>query len=424
MKMLMTAVFLAGGIGVTLAQDVKISGEIRPRTEYGQGVKTLYVDGQDFGLFTGQRTRLNVEYKNDHYKAKLVLQNVHVWGSQSQLTMNAGPAAIHEVWVEWKLNEKFDLKLGRMEFAYDDQRVLGSAGWAQQARSQDVALLKFKKNLHLGAAWNQDAMSYNNNFFTTPRNYKTMQYLWYHLGEKGDKFNMSLLALNNGVQTMETDTAGVMTSHSIEFSQTIGTRLAFKASDKLSLMSNLYYQTGMDGSGREINAYLANLDVKFKVSEKLTMIGGYELLSGNDRVNGQTNENTAFNPFYGTNHKFNGLMDYFYVGNHGGNVGLQDIYLTAKMKAGEKGKMILSVHNFSAAAAINATADSNLGNEVDLVYKRKMKENVGLACGYSIMLASDSMELIKGGDASAFNNWAWVMVTFKPTFFKGTLTSN
>ncbi len=33
----------------------------------------------------------------------------------------------------------------------------------------------------------------------------------------------------------------------------------------------------------------------------------------------------AFTPLYGTNHKFNGWMDYFYVGNHGSSIGLQDI---------------------------------------------------------------------------------------------------
>ena len=35
-------------------------------------------------------------------------------------------------------------------------------------------------------------------------------------------------------------------------------------------------------------------------------------------------ENNSFTPFYGTNHKFNGHMDYFYVGNHIGNVGLRE----------------------------------------------------------------------------------------------------
>lgn len=413
MKRLITAALLAGSMGVTLAQDIKISGEIRPRTEFGQGVKTLYVDGQDFGLFTGQRTRLNSEFKNEDYKAKLVLQNVHVWGSQPQLIMNAGPLSVHEAWVDWKLNNAFDLKLGRMELAYDDHRILGSVGWAQQARSHDVALLKFKKNLHVGAAWNADGMSYNDDYFDTPRNYKTMQYLWYHLGEKSSKFNMSLLALNNGVQSAADST--------IDFSQTVGGRFVFKASEKLSLMSNLYYQLGEDGNGNDLNAHLLNLDLKFKATEKLALVVGGEIISGNDMVNGTAGESTAFNPFYGTNHKFNGLMDYFYVGNHGGNVGLQDFYLTAILKAGEKGKLIASVHNFSSAADINdgngAAADAGLGNEIDIVYKRKMNGNVGLACGYSHMLATESMGLIKGGDSEATNHWAWVMVTFKPTFF-------
>ena len=57
--------------------------------------------------------------------------------------------------------------------------------------------------------------------------------------------------------------------------------------------------------------------------------------SRND-YNGDASENKAFTPFYGTNHKFNGFMDYFHVGNHANSVGLIDIYTKVKTKLGER----------------------------------------------------------------------------------------
>ena len=39
------------------------------------------------------------------------------------------------------------------------------------------------------------------------------------------------------------------------------------------------------------------------------------------------------------------------------------------------------------------------------------------------MLATESMEAIKGGDSSEHNSWAWVMVTFKPNLFNHKFTA-
>jgi hypothetical protein len=33
------------------------------------------------------------------------------------------------------------------------------------------------------------------------------------------------------------------------------------------------------------------------------------------------------------------------------------------------------------------------------------------------MFATETMEILKGGSRDEINNWAWAMVTFKPTFF-------
>jgi hypothetical protein len=42
-------------------------------------------------------------------------------------------------------------------------------------------------------------------------------------------------------------------------------------------------------------------------------------------MNDTSSDVKSFNSLYGTNHKFNGWVDYFYVGNHAESIGLVDI---------------------------------------------------------------------------------------------------
>jgi hypothetical protein len=41
-----------------------------------------------------------------------------------------------------------------------------------------------------------------------------------------------------------------------------------------------------------------------------------------------------------------------------------------------------------------------------------------LSAGWSTILASESMELLKGGDRKSGNHWAYIMLSVTPTFIK------
>ena len=122
---------------------------------------------------------------------------------------------------------------------------------------------------------------------------------------------------------------------------------------------------------------------------------------------------------FGTNHKFNGFMDYFYVGNHANSVGLTDINMTlgySKNKFSAK----LMPHLFSAAADVfdgTTKMNASLGTEIDFTIGYKVAKDINLNAGYSKMFATETLELLKGGDKDKNNSWAWVMITFKPSLF-------
>ncbi len=408
-----------------IGQELGISGEIRPRLEARHGFKTLASPDDEAAVFVSQRTRLNLNYFTDKFKVKFALQNVRVWGDVSTLaTSDKNGIAFHEAFAEYYFNSKFSMKLGRQEISYDDQRIFGSVGWAQQARSHDAFLLKFKTGengkLDVGFALNaNDESLFKENYEVNQ--YKSLQYAWYHTKFDND-LGMSLLFLNNGLPYDETQNIDD-TDQKTAYSQTLGGRLTY-TKNRINLNAAGYFQSGSTPTVSkndkvDLSAYYFTLNAKFKIIEEFNVGLGIEYLSGNDQGSSNS-ENNAFNPFYGTNHKFNGLMDYFYVGNHIDNVGLIDIYVPLTYSK-DKFTTTLSTHFFSAEGDIlnsnNTKADSYLGTELDFTAAYKLIKSVTLNLGYSHMFATESMELLKGGSKNETNNWAWVMITFKPNFF-------
>lgn len=395
------------------AQTFEISAELRPRFEYRHGFQTLMIDNLKASSFISQRTRINFDYKSDIIKVAVNLQNVRIWGDVAGLnSSDNNGVAIQQAWAELLFTPQFSVKLGRQEISYDDERIFGSVGWAQQARSHDalVAILK-PNNQHrfeMGLALNNEVETL---FKTTYQlnNYKNFQYLWYHTAL--NDVNLSVLLLNKGA-AFEGDS-----KQELSYNQTFGTHATY-SKNKLKADASAYYQTGKIAKA-PLNAYNFAANIYYKFSNTTTIGFGSEYLSGTDMTNTDT-KLKSFTPWFGTNHKFNGLMDYFFVGNHTNSVGLLDINASiAYTKNRFSAK--LSPHMFSSAATIvNQNAeemDKTLGTELDVVLNYKWKNAVDFQAGYSQMFATKTMEVLKTGN-KANNNWAWLMITIKPSLFK------
>ncbi len=395
------------GISSQLNAQFSLSGELRPRTEISHGYGTLSEKDQEVSTFTAQRTRLNFLFKTESIHTKLVLQDVRTWGSQSQLVTNEDYAtSIHEAWAEVFFSSEFSLKTGRQELVYDDQRILGSVGWAHQARSHDIAVLKYEKNIkfHFGIAHHENT-NRKNNIYDGNDAYKNLQYIWFN--KKWNNEKISILVLNNGVPTFNGS------NEICRYTQTFGGNLSFKIKST-NVVSNFYFQTGESISGLDVSAFNFLLELSQRVSNN-TFLVGYELLSGTSFD--ETSKNKSFTPLYGTNHKFNGFMDYFYVGNHFNSVGLHDAYFKYSFIKNKFG-LNADIHLFATHANIESNLSKYLGTEIDLSLNWNMNKYSNFSFGLSKMLASDSMVLIKGGDNSAGQYWAYLMLTVKPSFIE------
>ncbi len=401
---------------IVFAQEFEITLELKPRFENRHGFKTLVPDDFDAATFVSQRSRLNLKYGSEQLDVYLSLQNVRVWGDVNTLSASdINGTAIHEAWAKVRLDSLFSLKIGRQEIVYDDSRIFGNVDWAQTGRSHDAFIASYQPNttnrLEVGLALNAPSetlfkVDYDVN------NYKSFQYAWYHT--QLSNFGLSFLALNTGF-AFENDG-----EQDVDYQQTFGTFLSFSR-HKIKADISSYFQTGKIAN-QELNAYNFAGNIHYDLNTKLNIGAGVEYLSGTD-MNSTSDAINSFNPFFGTNHKFNGWMDYFYVGNHINSVGLLDFYLPLNYHQVQWSIQLIP-HVFSATANIiddlGTKKDAYLGTELDAVFAYKISNSIDFQMGYSQMFATESMEALKGGNKDATTNWAWAMFVFKPNLFSYT----
>jgi len=398
------------------AQELDVNLQIRPRFEYRNGYKTLLPEGQKGTSQISQRSRLNFNYKQDEFTVKLTFQNTRTWGDVAPTaTADKNGVAVFEAWAQYDFTEKWSARMGRQVLSYNNQRILGEMDWAQQGQSHDAFTVTYhteKQKLDFGGAYNSTA----ENVLQTPytvSSYKTLQYAWYH-NQFNNDFGLSLLLLNTGYEYANADAKLL-----VDYKQTFGTYLVYKK-NKIDSNFWLYGQTGKS-TDLKVSAWNAAANFGYQISESFKAGLGYEFLSGKDTNDGST-VIKSFNPIFGTNHGFNGYMDYFYVGNHLNNVGLQDAFLKLNYNV-NKWQFALMPHVFLAAADVvtpvpqSEKLDSYLGTEIDVTFGYNFKKEITLTGGYSQMFGSKTLEFLKAGDAGHTNNWAWLMISVNPRIF-------
>lgn len=421
--------------------QLTITGQLRTRTELKDGQGTLFAKGAKPASFTSQRTRLNLGYKMDRLEFGLSLQDVRVWGQDVSTinrttTENNNGLKLQEAWADILLsdpafkNKSLRLKIGRQILSYDDQRLLGALDWLQQGRSHDVALLKYQSNswmFHLGAAENQNKENVSGTLYnsTPPGNYtantnggamyKGLQFLY--IGKKMVKGNASFLFLADQFNKYTTDNVGTKTFVDGTWGR-MTTGFYFNNSfDKLNVTASAYYQFGDNQTGQKLSAGLLSLYTNYDFSKAFSLGPGIDYTTGGN----SGNTTHAFDPLYGTPHKFWGSMDYFYVASPFGKNGLMDYYLKAAYKTSSKLLLNSAIHQFNSAQKISSSdvagSKTNFGAELDLSGLYQLNKAISFEAGYShffatALLASSTVKNIANANLNA--NWAYFMINITP----------
>ena len=175
----------AGLVASATKAQFTLSGQVRTRTEYRDGLGTLKPAAYKAAFFTSQRSRISFNFKTNRVTLQASVQDVRVWGQDASSISNADGSrlGVHEAWADIVLFNKKDsaiksspvqllsVKAGRQELLYDDSRLLGNLDWLQQARRHDAIVFKLFQSgwqVDLGAAFNQnsDAFNYNGTYYT------------------------------------------------------------------------------------------------------------------------------------------------------------------------------------------------------------------------------------------------------------------
>ena len=421
--------------------QLTVTGQVRERTEARGGFGTLLQDGAKGALFTNQRTRLNVGFAGYRYKIYASLQDVRVWGQDASTINRTTTEAnngllLHEAWTDISLIDtlstiqNFSLKIGRQEISYDDQKVLGSLDWLQQARRHDAIVLKYANKgwtVDLGAAFNQRSEQFSGTTYNglptgygagtngITNMYKSFQYAY--IGRKFFFGDMSFLFFKDDFAkfTVAGTPAVTTWTQGVNARTTTGIYYNLNPTRKLNLNGSFYYQGGHDRLGKTISARLGSLTATYQVNRKLFLGAGSDFLSGTNAT-GAT-QNNQFDPLYGTPHKFWGYMDFFYVASGFGNQGLLNYYAKAKYLASDKLSLFLDVHGFESAARLAGDRTPYLGTEVDLMARYNFTKVINIEAGYSVMAATNTMAFVKGVvNPKLTAQFAYVMLKVTPNF--------
>lgn len=435
---------IAAGVlfSVTANAQFSFSGQYMSRGEYRHGYSTLPDTNMKGAWFISQRMRINGEYKHEKFKIYASMQDVRTWGSVGNSAIDTkGLLSLFEGYGELYFTKKITAKVGRQVLSYDDDRILGGLDWAMQARRHDAGVFKYTDStwaIHVGAAYNQDAEANRSIPYTVKNgsvnNYRSIQFLWANKQIK--KMNLSFLFLNNGMPYNKVDGVTGKKDSIILYQQTFGLRAEYKG-DKLQGLVYAYYQMGDDATPtstassvpkwEKTSAFDVCAEVGYKPIKGLLVTLGAEMLSGNsqtDTTRAYRVVNHAFNPYYGTNHRFNGYMDYFYVGNHTNSVGLMDAYLRVHYTYK---KVLIGVngHYFNAAAPIRdtrvttsiAALNANLGGEMDATLSYNFTDGVAIQGGYSQFFGTYSLMALRSPKGMSLNpksNWAYLSIIIRP----------
>jgi hypothetical protein len=404
----------------SLFSQVTIEGEYRPRVLVDDGYKTIKTTDLPTLVSVSQRTRLNLAYTLPRLKAYFSIQDIHVWGddnlySSSGMLGNSNSLSMHQAWVAFLPNPKFEIKLGRQLFSYDDQRLLSERNWNDYQVSYDAVLFKLgneRNKIDLAFSWN--SQSTTNPYFSCNK-LKTLNFA--RVEQKSGNFTLSAIALVTGKTLSDTTTAMALMG-------TYGANCVYKTK-QLQLRATAYYQNNLNQKSGQVEAFCLSFNAKHQLlSSKASLAIGYDWLSGHDDAHSDAAylaKRHTFTVFYGNRHGVLGYMDYY---NTIPDKGIKDLMLLLEYKPKEKLAFQADLHYFSLATGgydwISRTelTNLNMGTELDLTLKWKIMKEAQLQMGYSVYWKTENLEKWKGvyGKESKFPQFAYLMLTVKPSW--------
>ena len=282
LSLIVVTVLLTSSL-MLLGQELEVTGQVRHRSERIDKDFSDLTASYGFSLL---RSRLNMKFTNEKNYAYIQIQDSRKFGDATN-TLTDGSADLldfHQAYfvVTDFFTKGLKVKLGRQEVAFANQRLIGSVGWHNVARSFDGVLLSHSSEKYLATLFSlkETEMSAVGNVGD-----KDVLGVWVETSfiapTRVDVFFIKQ-NLNPG-DVLNRNTFGVYSKGTYD----LGT---FKLSQEIDIVS----QSGING-GNSVSASL--IGSRFKLAAKESSLKywvgfGYDVLSGDDTT---TVEDEAFN---------------------------------------------------------------------------------------------------------------------------------
>jgi len=378
------------------AQDVKITGQVRHRTE--QIDKSFLDNTSNFGI-SFLRTRLNLKFEKEKSYAFVQVQDARVFGSETNTLSDGSADALDYHQAYFNISDLFtkglSVKIGRQEVAYANQRLMGSVGWHNIGRSFDGFTALYKSEQYSANIFNlkeRESSAFGDVFDINVRG------VWVEAAiKKTTKLDLFFINQNTPPgDDLNRHTYGIYSKGNYSL-----------GSMTLSQETDLVLQSGLN-TVNDVSASLFGTRINLKTNDtayKYWLGIGYDVVSGDDIT---TVDDEAFNTLYATNHKYYGFMDYFLnIPANTRGAGLTDKIISA----GFQPKVNLSVkadyHILSSSEKV--TGLSALGTELDLTASYGYSADLKILAGVSLFTPDDLFKIWMG-DSNA--SWGYLMTVY------------
>jgi hypothetical protein len=278
-----------------------------------------------------------------------------------------------------------------------------------------LVLLRYESpelfKLHLGSAWNNGGDNDYERLYNVSRSYKALTYVW--LSKALGLLDFSAIWLNDAFHYGATDGE----TGKKAYRNTLGGNLGLKNKDMpVSFYATAYYQSGHNAVNNPLSACLLALNVQYKPAPAWNVTAGSDYFSGSTAADVSANKDKTFNKLYGSNHSFNGFMEYWTTLPA---QGLVDLYGGLSCKPGARLSLDATFHAFSVARELTVTTKKAIGSELDFTAGYNLSAVLAIQGGWSFYLKNDQTDILKRqvNADTRFPQWGYVMVSFKPKFF-------
>jgi hypothetical protein len=427
--------FLLGSVGAEVAGAQYASDKSMPETaataprKFEFGVEgrwrfefrnnSDFLPADDFDGFTGQRIRLNFTFRpTEKFTLFIQPQDVWIWDANSDKVIHDLATNLHQAYFDWKLGNDWELRGGRQEFNYGEERLLGGFGWDHVGRSFDGARLRQKVGnwtgdylwgrlvdvRRNGARARAGAMDLSGAYFT------------HAAKDAPGRTEVYGLFLRDSFQVR-----GEISTNPLETTRifTLGFRRFYrpKTGFRYSLESAL--QLGERGpDNHRAGALIATAGYAWGDAKwKPWVQAEYSVGSGDG--NPGDGKSREFHNLFPTNHLFYGYADLLGLRN------MHNIRFTAAVSPHAKFAMEFDYHHFWLAEARGpwknaggrvlasdptGAAGRNLGNEVDLTFRLPLHKHFWVVAGYSAFFPGRFVKTTRGPETQ---HWGFLMPTVR-----------